>query len=139
MHSSIVRRAKATRLFGFVVMLAGFVPVLFFLALSILVSAGTGRVPDMLGQFQGWSTLEKLAPIPSQLQAGLMIAVVGFAVMMLGATVARRQTPVLEAAERDRADSLRRAAQYYDGERIEPFIGPGGPQVSADRRGDPRP
>ena len=124
MHSTIVRKAKAARLFGFGVMLAGFVPVLLFVALSILMSAGTGHVTDIFGQFQGWSALEKLAPIPSPLQAGLMMAVVGFAVMMLGAALARRQMPVLEAAERDRMDGLRRTSQYYDGERIEPYIGP---------------
>ena len=124
MHSTIVRKAKAARLFGFGVMLAGFVPVLLFVALSILMSAGTGHVTDMFGQFQGWSALEKLGPFPSPLQAGLMMAVVGFAVMMLGAALARRQMPVLEAAERDRMDGLRRTSQYYDGERIEPYIGP---------------
>jgi hypothetical protein len=127
MNSSIVRRAKAARLFGFLVMLAGFLPILWFVVQSVLVNGGTGRAPGVLPRFDGWPALEKLALIPHQLHAGLVIAVVGFAVMMLGAALARRQVPVLEAAERQRAEGLRRAAQYDDGERIEPFIGPGLP------------
>lgn len=108
MNSSIVRRARAHRRFGFVVMLAGFAPVPWLLTQSILASAGTHRPPGLL-------------------QAGLVIALSGLAVMMLGAAIARRALPVLAAAERDRADGLRRAAQYHDGERIEPYIGPGLP------------
>jgi hypothetical protein len=127
MNSSNVRRAKAARLFGFLVMLAGLMPILWFVAQSVLMSLGTGRAPGVLLQFDGWPALERLALIPHQLHAGFVIAVMGFAVMMLGATLARRQVPVLEAAARRRAEGLRRAAQYYDGERIEPFIGPGLP------------
>jgi hypothetical protein len=100
MNSSIVRRARTTRLVGWGVMLAGFLPVLWFLAQSVLAS-GTRQ------------------------QAGLAIAVAGFAVMTIGATIVRRQLAVLEAAARYREDGLRRARQYYDGERIEPYIGPG--------------
>ena len=107
MNSSIVRRAKANRRLGLAVMLVGLVPVLFVLTQSILASAG--------------------AAIPSRMQVWLVIALLGFGVMMLGAALARRALPVLAAAERDRADGLRRAAQYYDGERIEPYIGPGLP------------
>lgn len=124
MNSSIVRRAKAHRRLGFVVMLAGLAPVLFVLAQSILVSAGTHRAPELLPEFQGWPAL---AAIPGQMQLWIVIALLGFAVMMLGAGIVRRALPVLAAAERDRADGLRRAAQYYDGERIEPYIGPGLP------------
>lgn len=122
MNSSIVRRAKANRRLGLVVMLAGLAPVLFLLAQSILVSAGTYRAPELLPEFQGWPAL---AAIPSEMQVWIVIALLGFAVMMLGAGIVRRALPVLAAAERDRADGLRRAAQYYDGERIEPYIGPG--------------
>lgn len=125
MNSSIMRRAEGARKLGFAVMLAGFLPVLFFVAQSVLVNAATRRVPEML----------------SQLHAGLVIAMAGFAVMMLGATIARRQLPVLAAAARQREDGLRRAHQYYDGERIEPYIGPGlpgsldGPQEGAECAG----
>lgn len=68
MHSSIARRAKAGRLFGFVVLFAGFVPVLLFVAQWLLASAGTSRE-------LGWPPLEKLAGIPSPLHAALVIAV----------------------------------------------------------------
>ena len=121
MNSSIVRRAKIVRLFGLVVMLAGFVPVLLLIAQSALVSAGTGGV---LPEFQGWPALDKVVWIPSQLQAWLVTAVAGLAVMTLGAAIARRQSLVLQAAARHREDSLRRAHQYSIDERIEPYIGP---------------
>jgi hypothetical protein len=58
--------------------------------------------------------------------------------MMLGAGIARRQMPLLEAARRHREEGLRRAPQYYDDERLEPFIGPGlpgGAQVSRQQKG----
>ncbi len=104
MKSSIVRKAKAARRFGLVIMVIGLVPVLFFLGQSILASAGT----DLLAT-----------------------ALLGLAVMMAGAAMARRQDAVLAAAQRDREEGLRRAYQYYDGERIEPFIGPGLPGIDA--------
>jgi hypothetical protein len=116
MNSSMVRKAEAGRRFGLAVMLAGLVAVLSFLAQSVLLSA-------RISQFDG------------QLQAGLLVAVIGFGAMMIGAGMVRRQMVVLEVAERERRDGLRRAAQYYDGERIEPYIGPGlpgGPQVIRD-------
>jgi hypothetical protein len=110
MNSSIVRRAKAARRFGFVVVLAGFVPVAQFVAQSVPGSVGAVA---MLAQFHGWTALGA--------------ALAGFAVMMLGARIARRQMAVLASAARHREDSLRRARHYQDGERIEPFIGPGLP------------
>jgi hypothetical protein len=120
-NSSIVRRAKAVRLFGFVVMLAGFVPVLLLIAQSAL-----GVLPPL----PGWPPLDRFVWIPSQLQAWLITAVVGLAVMALGAAVARRQMSVLQAAARHREDSLRRTHQYSVEERIEPYIGPGLPGVT---------
>jgi len=118
MNSSIVRRAKAVRLVGLVVMLAGFVPVVLLLAQSTL---------GVLPQVQGWPALDKLVWIPTQLQAWLVTALVGLAVMALGAAIARRQQAILHAAARHREDSQRRARQYSADERIEPYIGPGLP------------
>ena len=91
MNSSIVSRAKAGRRFGLAMMLAGLVPVLLFLAQSLLRNA----------------------------RPGLLIAVVGLAVMMIGASIVRRQRVVPDVAER-----------------IEPYIGPGlpgGAQVTRDQ------
>ena len=122
MNSWIVRRARAGWLFGFVVVLAGLVPVMLFVAQSVLGSVGTVAA---LAQFHGWPAFGKLTGIPTQQHAALVIAVAGFAVMVLGARIARRQTAVLESAGRHRQDRLRRARHYQDGERIEPFIGPG--------------
>ncbi len=115
MNSWIVRKARAAWLFGFVVVLAGFVPVTAFVVQAVLV------------QFHGWPTLGEPTGIPTPPHAALVIAVAGFVVMMLGARIARRQTAVLKSAARHREDSLRRARHYQDGDRIEPFIGPGLP------------
>ena len=127
MNSWIVRRARAGWLFGFVVVLAGFVPVVLFVAQSALGSVATLAV---LAEFHGWPALARLTGIPTQQHAALIIAAAGFAVMMLGARIARRQMTVLESAARHRQDSLRRARHYQDGERIEPYIGPGLPGVA---------
>lgn len=116
MNSSIVRRAKTVRLFGLMVMLAGFVPVLLLMAQSAL--------PGALPAFRDWPAMDNLSWIPRQLHAWVAIAVLGLAVMTLGAAIARRQSAVLQAAARHREDGRRRAHQYSIDERIEPYIGP---------------
>lgn len=130
MNSSIVRRARAGRLFGFIVVLAGFVAVLPFIAQSVLGSVATVAA---LAEIHGWPAFGRLTGIPTELHAALVVAMVGFAAMMLGARMARRQGTVLESAARHRQDSLRRARHYQDAERIEPFIGPGMPGVALKR------
>ena len=127
MNSWIVRRARAGWLFGFGVVLAGFVPVVLFVAQSVLGSVATVAA---LAQFHGWPAFGRLTGIQTEQHAALVIAVAGFAVMMLGARIARRHRAVLESAARSRQDRLRRARHYQDDERIEPFIGPGIPGVA---------
>jgi hypothetical protein len=116
MNSSMVRRARTVRLFGLMVMLAGFVPVLFLMAQS--------AVPGVLPEIHDWPAMDNLTWIPHHLHAWVAIALVGLAVMTFGAGIARRQSVVLHAAARHREDSLRRAPQYSVDERIEPYIGP---------------
>lgn len=137
MNSSIVRRAKAARRFGLGLMAAGFVPVLWLAAQSVVASAHSG-MPDVLAYSPAWPLVDRLSWIPHELRTAFVIAVAGVALMMLGAALARRQVEVLSAAQRHREDSLRRARQYYDDERIEPYIGPGlpgAPQVIRHQQG----
>ena len=64
-----------------------------------------------------------MAWLPPQLHGSLALAVLGFAVMTLGAGIARRQSAILQAAQRETQDRLRRVSQYDDIDRIEPYIG----------------
>jgi hypothetical protein len=128
MNSWFVRRAKTARTLGFVVVLAGFLPVLFFMLHSFLRVA---LLPDALPSLRaGWLDahlarlpLHKVVWLSPELYAGLAIALAGLLVMLLGAAIARRQMAVLEAAKRVTEDRLRRVHQYMGDGRIEPYIG----------------
>jgi hypothetical protein len=128
----MAQKARAAWMCGFVVVLAGFAVVLLFLLQSF---AGVALLPERAPQVpSAWlDVTAKRAPaplrnwIPHRLPTGLPFAVLGLVAMMLGATLARRQIPVLEAAKLAAEDRLRRARQYAhdqdaDG-RIEPYIG----------------
>lgn len=123
----MVRRAKATWLLGFVVVLAGFFAVVIFVAQAFLPPGVLTEVPRMPAIRVDGSLsrmpLHKVVQVPHQLYAGLAIATLGLLFMMFGARLARRQIPLLEAAKLTTEDRLRRVSQYARDERIEPYIG----------------
>lgn len=125
MSSSFVFRATAARVFGLVLLLAGFIPVLAF-AVGTLVpaaeaSAMLGFFPDMswLGSVDSWLHARRIRWTPP---AGLVFALPGLAVMMFGAFVARRQDPVFDALQARKRDARRRVRQYNPADRIEPTL-----------------
>jgi len=132
MKSGLELKTKGARLFGLAVMIAGFGCVLVFVCQSL---AGIRFLPDALPQFPGvW--LEASAArlplplrnwVPRALPPGFALALVALATMMVGAAIARRQTPILDELKRETEDRLRRVQQYagdIDGDgRVEPYIG----------------
>jgi hypothetical protein len=127
MAPGMVRRAKAAWLLGFVVVLAGFSAVLLFVVQAFLPAGLLPELPRMPAVWVDGSLvrmpLNKVVQIPHQLYAGLAVAVLGLLTMMYGASIARRQVALLEAAKRGSEDRLRRVQQYAGEERIEPYIG----------------
>jgi len=115
-------RARFFWLFGIALILAGLVPVLLFSLGSLLPQAS-----DVLGFFpsipgldaaEGWLHARRVKWTPSP---GLVFAVSGIAVMVLGATLAKQQKPVFDAMRLRRQDARRRAP-LYGRERIEPTL-----------------
>jgi hypothetical protein len=132
MREHVVRKARVAWLAGFLIVLAGFAVVVLFVVQSL---AGVTLLPQRGPQIPAaWlDVTAKRAPgplrnvMPRTLPSGLPLGVLALATMMLGARIARRQIPVLEAARLAEEDRLRRARQYAgeqdsDG-RIEPYIG----------------
>ena len=123
----IVRRARASWLLGFVVVLAGFFAVLLFVVQAFLPAGVLPELPRMPPVWVDGSLvrmpLNKVVQVPPQLYAGLAVAVLGLLTMLYGARLAGRQVPMLEAAKQGTQDRLRRVSQYAGGERIEPYIG----------------
>jgi hypothetical protein len=125
----MVRRAKATRLLGFVVVLAGFFAVLLFVLQAFLPAGLLPALPQMPAvRVDGGLArmpLHKVVQVPHQLYVGLALAAFGLATMVFGARIARRQIPVLEEEKQRTEDRLRRVQQYVGAgeERIEPYIG----------------
>ena len=115
MTSWFVRRARAAQLLGVGLALAGFLPMISFVCRAL---APQVPLPDLAAD-------SRLMWLPQVLRTELAFAVLGVAVMVLGAIVAVRQRPVLDAARRRREDAARRIPQYRDGGRVEPSIGPG--------------
>ena len=132
MKSGFALKAKAARLFGIAVMIAGFACVLVFVCQSL---AGIRLLPDVLPQpSSAWldASAARLPVrlrnwMPRALPPGLALALVALATMMAGAAITRRQTLVLEELKRETEDRLRRVQQYAgdtDGDgRVEPYIG----------------
>jgi hypothetical protein len=122
MTSGFVHRARAVRLFGIGLALAGFLPVLLFVGRSFL--------PEVKEFAAAWQINPELwlavkgVPVLNGMAAWLAFALLGVVVMALGAIIASRQLAVLEAGKRQREDGLRRVPQYRDNQ-LEPFIGPG--------------
>ena len=147
MTSWFVLRARAVWLFGIALVLAGVLPVLYFIALlfwqsskpgsafldatlsfvdrSLLGAAKVGPVLDVLPQFaSAWLT---------GLQIKLVVLVVlGVVLTALGGLIARRKMAVIRLEKWQRQDQLRRVQRYrdssrlepFDSSRLEPFIGP---------------
>ena len=132
MRERVVRKARAAWFAGFLIVLAGFAVVVLFVVQSL---AGVTLLPQRGPQVPtAWlDVTAKRAPgplrnvMPRTLPSGLPLGVLALATMMLGARIARRQIPVLEAARLAAEDRLRRARQYAGDEdvdgRIEPYIG----------------
>jgi uncharacterized membrane protein YfcA len=118
---------RAARLLGIVLVLAGFLPALLFALGSLLPVAEAsdmlGLLPslpsDWLSTAEAWLRAHRIRWSP---QAGLVFAVPGILVMVLGAAIVRRQRPVFEAMDARRQDALRRVRQYQPAERIEPTL-----------------
>lgn len=106
-------------------LVAGLIPVLLFAIGSLLpgaeASAMLGYFPEVpwLDSAQTWLYSRRIHWAPS---AGLIFAVAGIGVMSLGATLARRQRPVLDALQARKRDARRRRVQYGPAERIEPTL-----------------
>ena len=129
MAPRMVLKAKANWLLGFVIVLAGFFAVLLFVAQAFLPTGLLPELPRMPAVRVDGSLvrmpLNKVVQIPTQLYAGLAVAMLGLLTMVYGARIAGRQIPVLEAAKQGNEDRLRRVSQYAGAgeERIEPYIG----------------
>ena len=114
--SPSVRRAKAFRMLGATLVFAGLVPVAWFVSRTLVPAA------QALPELGAIALPAKLAWIPNP--TGMLIALIGLAVMWLGATVISRQLYILDAVKRDAEDRQRRVHQYAGEGRIEPYIGP---------------
>ena len=127
MAPSLVRRARASWLLGFVVVLAGFFAVLVFVVQTFLPAGLLPELPRMPALWVDGSLsrmpLNRVVQVPAQLYAGLAVALFGLLTMVYGARIARRQIPMLEAAKQTTEDRLRRVSQYAGEERVEPYIG----------------
>ena len=120
MSTSIVRKARLTRLFGAALVVAGLVPVAVF-AIGALVPVAEASAA--LGLFPAipWLDARKFWWAPP---ASVVFALAGLAVILLGATLVRRQAEVFEAQRSRREDARRRTHLYGGPERIEPTLGP---------------
>ena len=105
--------------------LAGLFPALLFSIGTLLPSA---EATALLGIFpavpgldvtETWLYARRIRWAPS---AGLVFALAGIGVMILGATIVGWQRPVLDAREARKRDALRRRRQYGSFERIEPTL-----------------
>jgi len=114
-----MNRARFVWLSGIALIVAGFLPALAFTLAMLVPSAEASAV---LGLFPAipWVDARKIwwAPHPM-----VTAALAGVAVMMIGATLVRRQRSVFDALRNRRADARRRAP-LYGMERVEPTLGP---------------
>jgi len=123
----MLRKAKAAWLLGLIVLVAGFFAVLVFVVQAFLPATLLPELPRLPAvSIEGSLTrmpLNKAIRIPHELYVGLAVAVFGLLTMLGGATIARRQAALLEAAKRGSEDRLRRVQQYAGEERVEPYLG----------------
>jgi hypothetical protein len=123
-------KARTVLFFAVVLVLAGLVPVLYFMALLV------GHIAPL---FQTGSWVAFPATL---LHVGLVFALPGLGVVALGVFGVLRQKAVIRVYKEQEEDRLRRARDYRrdssgpddrDGRR-EPYIGSGGVGRDADRR-----
>jgi len=120
---------RAARLLGIALVLAGFLPVLLFSLGSLLPVAEASEMLDLLPALpsvwlntaEAWLRAHRILWAP---QAGLVFAVPGVLVMRLGAAIAKRQAPALDAMHARKQDARRRVPLYRQTERVEPTLGP---------------
>lgn len=112
MSSWIVLKARAGRLLGYGLALAGFVQALLFTCRSLVSRA----IPDPLAD-----------ALPQHL--ALVVALLGVALIALGGLIARRQARTLETQKNRREDARRRVQHYRGSTRIEPTFEPVNPSV----------
>lgn len=130
MNSGSAVQAKAAEVLGIVLVLAGFIPVVLFALGSLMPAAEASAMlgflptlpPDWLSAAETWLRAHRIPWMPP---AGLVVALPGVLVMRLGAAIAKRQTPVLDAIHARREDARRRVRLYRgETERLEPTLGP---------------
>jgi hypothetical protein len=126
MRTWLAVRGGAAQVFGIVLVLIGFVPVLLFSVAALMPSADAAAVFGLLPEVpstwvstsHSWLRAHLIfwAPHP-----GLLYALPGLALMWLGAWVVRGTQPVFDA-DQARRDDARRRAPLYGAERIEPTL-----------------
>ena len=114
--SPLLRRARILRLFGVSLVFAGLLPITWFVSRTLIPAA------QALPEFGSIALPARLAWMPNP--TGMLIALIGLAVMWLGASLIGRQLEILAAERRETEDRLRRVQQYAGEGRIEPYIGP---------------
>ena len=126
MRTWLAVRTRAVQVFGIVLVLIGYVPVLLFSVAALMPSADAAAVFGLLPEVpstwvstsHGWLRAHRIAWAP---HPGLLYALPGLALMWLGAWVVGRTHPVLDA-DQARRDDARRRLQQYGVERIEPTL-----------------
>lgn len=117
-------KARLAWLFGWLLVLAGFLPVLLFALGPLLPGPDLGAFPDLswLSNLERWLNARRIRWAPS---SGLLFALLGLAAMYLGAALARAQDAALEVMRFHRWEARRRMRQYGPMmQRIEPTLGP---------------
>lgn len=120
-----MKGAKLTWLFGILLVAAGFLPAAVFSLGALLpgteASALLAHFPALpwLSGAERWLLARRIRWAPS---SGLVFALFGVVLMMLGAAIAQRQRPFLQAMRAKREDARRRRRQYAPAERIEPTL-----------------
>jgi hypothetical protein len=151
MNAWLRLKARVIWVFGTGLVVAGLLPVLYFIAVlclqfstgfelgSLRPAAATpwftnakagfniDSLPELLAALlmktEVWLTVQDaVAWMASHMHVGLAVAVLGAIAMTVGALVATRQTALLRTEKRRRNDRQRRARQSGD-DRLEPFIG----------------
>lgn len=130
MNAGSTYKARAAEVLGIMLVLAGFIPVVLFALGSLMPAAEAstmlGFLPtlpsDWLSTAETWLRAHRIRWMPP---AGLVAALPGVLVMVLGAAIAKRQVPVLDAIHARQEDARRRLRLYRgEAERVEPTLGP---------------
>jgi hypothetical protein len=116
----LTARARAAEVFGIMLVLAGFIPVVAFALGSLIPAAEASAVLGLFPQIP-WVDARKLWWAPP---AAAAFALAGLAVMLIGNALVRRQRPVFDALQARTADARRRVHLYGPMERVEPTLGP---------------